>query len=400
MLPRDLKPEDFRLYPPVARRLVVENITAIRRLPLSFLPNLLREIIEYDYKFPAERTAITKELAKLGADSDAEVEDLLREFSKIRLSPQLESFDWVNSPGQFVERLSDHLWTTHQLDEFRIAATKYGDHLTALVDAEPLPIPRLGVSVVGRDVGSFDGPLFRKLRPHGTFFNRINPENGLNLLLEAVAARARRHPIPYAHWYIDGGEPANHDSILTGISYAALEPIRAALIAKIHTEIERPGMGPEALRSIMAQLRPSTLGMAGDDEIMQRFQLKLLTEASGTQIFSTTYAQWAAREALKRAQPLTLLVRFAPRQRQKAMNELLTVKPEQPELDELGSLIDADMSAYYNWLNQQRLPGAEKSCFLAWFEGHPSVLAIGPSIPRGTESGTEADLEKLLNWLV
>jgi len=400
MLPGDLKPEHFRLYPPVARKLVVENIRAIRRLPLSFLPSLLREIIEYDYKFPAERTAISKELANLGTVSDAEVEDLFREFSKIKLSSQLESFDWVNSPGQFVEQLSEHLWTTHQLDQFRIAATDYGEHLNGVVEAEPLPIPRLGISVVGRDVGSFDGLLFRKLRPHGTFFNRINPENGLNLLLEAVAARGRRHPIPYAHWYIDGGEPANYDSSLTGISYAALEPTRAALIAKIHSEIERPGMGPEALRSIMAQLRPSSLGMAGDDEILQRFQLKLLTEASGTQIFSTTYAQWAAREALRRAQPLTLLVRFASRQRQKAMNELLTVKAEQPEVDELGSLIDADMSAYYNWLNQQRLPGAEKSCFLAWFEGHASVLAIGPTIPRGAESGSEADLGKVLSWLV
>lgn len=140
--------------------------------------------------------------------------------------------------------------------------------------------------------------------------------------------------------------------------------------------------------------------MASDDELVLRFQLKLLTEGSGTQIFSTTYAQWAAREALRRAQPMTLLVRFSPRQRQKAMNELLTVKPDQPEMDVLGSLIDADMGAYYHWLSQQRLPGAEKSCFLAWFEGHSSALAIGPSIPRGTKSGSEADLEKVLNWLI
>jgi hypothetical protein len=27
-------------------------------------------------------------------------------------------------------------------------------------------------------------------------------------------------------------------------------------------------------------------------------------------------------------------------------------------------LIDADMGAYYNWLNQQRLPGVEQSSFL------------------------------------
>jgi hypothetical protein len=58
------------------------------------------------------------------------------------------------------------------------------------------------------------------------------------------------------------------------------------------------------------------------DEILQRFRLKLLTEGSGTQRFSTSFAQWTAREVLRRAQPLTLLVRFAPRERQKSMNEL------------------------------------------------------------------------------
>jgi hypothetical protein len=173
------------------------------------------------------------------------------------------------------------------------------------------------------------------------------------------------------------------------------------LLNRIHSETERPGMGPEALRSIMAQIQPAELGMSrGGDRVLQRFQVKLLTEGSGTQVFSTSFVQWTAREALRRAQPLTLLVRFAPRQRQKPMNELLSANPNQPELDVAGSLMDADMGAYYNWLNQQRLPGAEKSCFLVWFEGHHSALAIGPSIPRQTESESEADLAKLLSWLL
>jgi hypothetical protein len=100
------------------------------------------------------------------------------------------------------------------------------------------------------------------------------------------------------------------------------------------------------------------------------------------------------------AHPLTLLVRFAPRQRQKPMNELLSANSNQQEMDVVGSLMDADMGAYYNWLNQQRLPGAEKSSFLVWFEGHNSALAISPSIPRQTESESEADMTKILSWLV
>ena len=137
---------------------------------------------------------------------------------------------------------------------------------------------------------------------------------------------------------------------------------------------------------------------AAGDPVLDRFQVKLLTEGSGTQIFSTTFAQWAAREALRRAQPHTLLVRFAPRQRQKAMNEMLASGHEPIELDPAGSLVDADMGAYYNWLNLQRLTGAEKSSSLVWFEEHNEALAIGPSLPRGTTSNVTAGLEQILSW--
>jgi hypothetical protein len=181
------------------------------------------------------------------------------------------------------------------------------------------------------------------------------------------------------------------------VSYAGLEPARAALLKRMQAEIARPGMGPEELRTIMARLVPADLGMdAAGDAVLDRFQVKLLTEGSGTQIFSTTFAQWTAREALRRAEPLTLLVRFAPRQRQRPMNELLANARAKPELDPMGSLIDGDMGAYYHWINQQRLAGADRSTFLAWFEGHSQALVVSPSLPKGTESTTELNLGELL----
>ena len=96
-------------------------------------------------------------------------------------------------------------------------------------------------------------------------------------------------------------------------------------------------------------------------------------------------------------EPLTLLVRFAPWQRQRPMNELLSGSASNLELDPTGSLIDADMGAYYQWINQQRLPGSERSSFLVWFEGHSQALAIGPSLPHGTESNSALDLGQLLS---
>jgi hypothetical protein len=396
MLPRDLKAEQFASYPPQGRALVGAHLGILQQLPLSFVPSLLREVIDYDYKFPAERAAIDKELANLSSLSLPQVNEWFQSFSQLSLSPKLEHFDWINQPAQFVEQLSAYLWTTQQLDAFRKAATVYGDRLRTVTPADPIPVRRLGIAVIGQGVAGYEAPLFRNLRPHGAYFAGVKPDNGLALLLNAVETRARAHPVPYGHWYIDGGQPADHSSLLTCVSYQTLEPVRAALLQKIQTEIQKPGMGPEELRTHLATLVPSDLGISqAGDEVLDRFQVRLLTEGSGTQIFSTTFAQWTAREALRRAQPLTMLVRFAPRQRQRPMNELLSSNHSSAELDFVGSLVDADMAAYYNWLNQQRLPGEKQSAFLVWFEGHNQAVAIGPSIPRGTVSTTVADLSEL-----
>jgi hypothetical protein len=399
MLPHDLKPELFKDYPPEAKQLVTGYISALQPLPMSFLPSLLREIIDYDFKFPAERKAVERELTNLKSLSADQVTLWFEGFAKIKLTSALEALDWINSPAQFVEQLSAYLWTTHQLDTFRVAAVDYAARLQEAAPPQKPAIPRLGIAVIGQGVAAPEEPLFRRLRAHGAYFNRIKPENGMKFLLDAVAARATSHPVPYGHWYIDGGQEAGHDPALTAVSYNALEPVRAALLRKMREEIDRPGMGPEALRTLLAKMRPVDLGLAKADAVLDRFQIRLLTEGSGTQIFSTTFAQWAARESLRRAQPLTLLVRFAPRQRQKPMNELLAAKSERVEFDPLGSLVDADMGAYYNWMNQQRLPGAEQSSFLVWFEDHGEALAIGPAMPRGTESASVADLAQLLSWM-
>ena len=65
-------------------------------------------------------------------------------------------------------------------------------------------------------------------------------------------------------------------------------------------------------------------------------------------------------------------------------------------LDPRGSLVDADMGAYYTWINMNRLSGADEMSFLAWFEGHSQAIAIGPGIPQGTTSNASMDMHQVL----
>lgn len=402
MLPAEIKAEQFNGYPPQARQVAINHIGLFRQLPLAFAPLILQQLEQYDWKFPAERREIDHQLSYLSSRSGPEMSSLLSEFQQLKLSRQLEQFNWVDAPGTFSQQLSAYLWATHQIDSFRGAAEKLMEKVDASMPPEQLPTPRLGIIVVGKDVKESSYPLFRKLRPYGTRFTRVDPANGLRIVLEAAAARAKAHPVPFGHWYIDGG-PAETlaDSALVSVSYSALEPVRKAILQKITKAINGGIGGPEALTSMLFKLRPEQVGLSGkpEDEILGHLETSIFTQGQGTQIFSTTFVQWTAREVYRRAHPLTLVARFAPRQRQRPMNELLSGKDSNPEPDPTGSLIDADMGAFLTWIDQQRLSGASQSSFLAWFENHNEAVAISPVLPRDTESDTAIDMNGLLNQM-
>ena len=182
------------------------------------------------------------------------------------------------------------------------------------------------------------------------------------------------------------------------LAYRQLDPVRDAVVAKLRGLI-RAGAGTEARRSALMQMGPEDVGLKGEGEerILNHFKVSVLSDGSGVQFFSTTFVQWAAREVLRRAQPVTLLARFAPRITETSMNEALLEARLSPVFDPQGALIDADMGAYYTWLNQMRLPGADRSSFLVWFEDHTEALVISPSSPRGVESDSRVDLRQLLD---
>jgi len=399
MMPSELKPDHFKGYPTQGRDLAIRHLALLRLLPLAFLPILLREVIDYDWKFPAERTDLDNQFAYLNSLNSDQLNAAMTSFARFAPPRQFEKSDMVNQPGEFEQRLTAWLWSTRQMDAFQTAAQDYAEKLRTASLEVPLPLRRLSIVVVGQGVEQSSYPLFRKLKPLGVHFTKVVPENGMSLLRQGVTARAQSHPLSFGHWYIDGGPrfEGAWDAV-TCISYAELEPMRSALLHRMRASIQSGGMGPETLRTMLLEMQPHELGATEPDPILSRFQVRVLTEGSGTQIYSTSFAQWAAREALRRAQPVTLLVRFAPRQRERSMDELLsnTKSGAETEVDPEGSLIDADIGGYYTWMNQQRLSGADESAFLIWFEDRNEAVAIGPSMPRGTSSSSSMNLGQIL----
>lgn len=402
MLPSELTAADFNHYPPQAQELAVQRLPLLRKLSVTFVPLLLEQIGEYDWKFPAEQDEINRQIAYLASLSPDGLAKSMAGFEAIRLAPKFERLDWVNHPRRFSEELSAYLWSTHQIDAFTAAATGFMRAVNLSEPQQAPAIPRLGIVVIGQGVAENAYPLFRKLRPHGVYFDHVEPANGLEALLNAVKARAASHPAEYAHWFIDGGDRSEAGAGVAYVSYDGLKAVRIALLDKIHHAIESGIGGPEALRSMLHRMRPEEIGIDSDrgGEALGYFKARVLTDGSGTQIFSTTFVQWSAREALRRAQPVTLLAHFTPRQRQRPMNELLSGEDRNPVPDPSASLIDADMGAYLTWIDLQRLPGARSSSFLVWFENHAEAIAISPAMPRGTTSSSSVGLGWILQQIV
>jgi len=176
--------------------------------------------------------------------------------------------------------------------------------------------------------------------------------------------------------------------------------LRHMLLQRMHDARTSGTIGPEDLRSLMLQMQPEQFAaiQTTQDEVLRHFELDLLTQGSGTQIFSTTFVQWAAREVLRRARPQTLVLRYAPRQAERPMNDLVLASAAEEQLDPHGSLIDADMGAYYTWLNLTRLAGAQKSRFIACHEGGGEAIAIAPALAAGTQSSQSCTLQQILQW--
>ena len=65
MLIRQVQADQFQSYPPQAKQLATSHLALLQQLPLAFLPLLLREVIVYDWKFPAERDEIDRQLQRI-----------------------------------------------------------------------------------------------------------------------------------------------------------------------------------------------------------------------------------------------------------------------------------------------------------------------------------------------
>lgn len=387
--------DNFSLYPPKGREIAISYLAALREMPVALLPVFLVDLKDYDWKFPVEQREIVTRLEFLRDNPSS-----CAGFRSIKIPVDLESSENVKDPQQFLANMTAYLWSSLQMDTYRRAADEFVGLYEAKVRPNPPARPRLVMIIIGREAGIPTSPLFHKLAGSGLICTNVRTEGAAATILAALTRRSVNNPDPYAHWYVDGGSPLT-GSVPAGVTqlfYPSLAPINKQILAIMKDCIQN-GNGPEVLRLKLAEL---TRQMPAADKVtsdarLQQFAVTVLTQGSGTQIFSTSFVQWATREILRRAQPSTVLARYAPRQRQKPFNAMVADALSTKDLDPEGSLIDADMAAFYGYLELKRLPGSDRDGFFVWFEDHPQVFIAAPNISPGTEDNSPISVSELLS---
>ena len=396
MTPAQLSAASFQQYPAEAQRFAQEHLPLLRELPLAIAPAFLREIIVLDYRFPAERRTFERQCRWLESLQADERSRLLAPFRQILLPTELADKDWIGAPQPFMEQLTAYLWSSSQIDAYRQAAQKL---LAAPADASIAEQHRTVAVIVGKDAAAPHPQLFRKLSPLGVTLTNLRWTPQAPAQIHAMLQGGdAAEPAPYARWYIDGGEPWGQAAGANLLSYAQLRPVREAILARMNHFTQTAPGGPEELRHMLAELKPVQTGATAvsADPRMQHFITALFTEGSGSQVYSTSFVQWAAREVVRRAQPQQLLVRFAPRQRQRTLNQLFDPATGTEAPDAEGSLVDADIGAYYIWLDLMRLTDPAHATFLAWRESHGHAVLITPRAPAGKRDDSALDLPAAL----
>jgi hypothetical protein len=197
------------------------------------------------------------------------------------------------------------------------------------------------------------------------------------------------------HGICDAGRTKGAGGGATGLSYDRLRQYRddltRALNSKIQSGVESPQAFAAYARSL--QIAPPAGALLYPADILVAFVRDVLLTGNGTLLMNNTFVEWAAVQAIKRAQPRVLITRFGVRDKLRPFSSMVMFSQPRPSdhlpsvQDPAGSFIDVEQLSYYVWLNAEKTPAYRgKTLYLFLAEGVDEMLAIRSDVPAATAS--------------
>jgi hypothetical protein len=182
-----------------------------------------------------------------------------------------------------------------------------------------------------------------------------------------------------------------------------------ALFSKIQSGVESPQAFAAFARGLKLAPEPGVL--LNPTTVVQTFVRDVLLTGNGTLFVNNTFVEWAAAQALRRAQPRLLVARYGVRDKLKPFSSLLLFsQPRTSDViplieDPVGSFIDVEQLAYYVWVHAEKSAAyRSRTLYLFLAENVPEMLAIRAtpptSVPAVAEPVSLADVRATMaNWL-
>jgi hypothetical protein len=217
-------------------------------------------------------------------------------------------------------------------------------------------------------------------------------------------------------WLIDAAEKMNaalsslpSPPAASSLSHTALKPFRDRFLAELNKAPKSIQITDEVVANLRREswdgwnLWPAEL--VGQPR-MRQFVIDLFLSGNGALIFSNSFVEWAACEALRRARPRVMVARFGMRSKPKPFTSIAVFENQQrisslPDVDDPeNSAVDALILARYVWLSASRYPEQDRTICLCVSEFSNTAYLIAPA-DKSPGWSTERSLtpEDVYKWL-
>jgi hypothetical protein len=382
----------------------------IRRLPATFGPALHDQLRRWQLLFAAERRQLQAQLDWLSRLPPA---DFARLFAALfELESRMSLPRWDPGVGMTVRDVGI-LARSPLYPQWRAEVERVFGRIDAAAapSAQNPTVPRLLVCVLPAGLPLQDQPLWPELSADGVWLSLDHPFG--ETLLSFTSAITRRACRPTLEedertWVFECESRFSGLAGLPVLSWTAIDALRREFLRRLNA-VRRDlrsvdQAGEELRRTDLSRLIPPALAA---NARVREFLRALLLSGNGSLVFSNSFVQWGASEALRRAQPQALIACFGIRQKLKPFSSLVLFEdqsranPAPDQQDPAGSLIDALMLSRYVCLAAQRV-ACYRDHTLTLLAACDSrrVLALGPRHALPSAPARAGDLlSAVLRWL-
>jgi hypothetical protein len=390
------------------------------RLPATVRASLMVELKKWATLFPAERKYQGALLAHLSGMPRADADRLFAGIAKIEADAGVRAAG-DSDPGRFQDETQALLRKQRLLYQWRGEIEQLFQQVDPAIERQLYPADaprRLVVQLYGTGIAIQTDKLWERFKGSGFRIPLTLGESGAGAdgFLRGLfggggapgtpgasgapaAAGSLSGLSPLESWFVETGDGlSKFGESGTTLSYARLRGYRDELTRALYDKVQKGVESPQAFAAYARGLKiaPGENVFPHEADVMQAFVRDVFLTGNGTLFVNNTFVEWAAVQALKRAQPRLMVARYGVRDKMKPFSSLLLFSQPRatdqiPEIeDPTGSFVDVEQLSYYVWLNAEKTAAyRNRTLYLFLAEGVDEMLAVR-SDQLGTAGGGPA----------